>query len=116
MTDPERTEAFDLPRRAVDYQRMLMDEFQKAYDRRFDRTISRSNEENSYLSLLKVSAFSETYLLGVLRSIDPAVADKAAAALADQLDAGDALGEWVYQWREEIDLGEPMTLLFEREV
>lgn len=50
------------------------------------------------------------YLLAVLRTINPKVAAIAARNLVGDLDAGDGLGEWVWQWREEFGKSEPLTL------
>lgn len=55
-------------------------------------------------------AYGVVYLLAVLRSIDPAVADIAARDLVGAWDCGDSLGEWVYQWGEELAAGKPLTL------
>lgn len=50
------------------------------------------------------------YLLAVLRSIDPKVADVAARDLVAMVDAVDPLYERIEQWREEFAKGEPLTL------
>lgn len=57
-----------------------------------------------------VEGYGAIYLLAVLRTINPKVADIAARDLVAQYDAGDTLGEWVWQWREEIAKGRPLTL------
>lgn len=54
--------------------------------------------------------YATIYLLAVLRSIAPKVADIAARDLVAALDAGDALGEWVWQWRQEFADGKPLSL------
>lgn len=54
--------------------------------------------------------YSTIYLLAVLRAVDPNVADIAARTLIGALDAGDGLGEWVNQWRQELAEGQPLTL------
>lgn len=54
--------------------------------------------------------YSTIYLLAVLRAIDPKVADIAARDLVAALDAGDAMGEWVWQWRQEYADGKPLSL------
>jgi len=54
--------------------------------------------------------YSTIYLLAVLRAIDPKVADIAARDLVAAWDAGDALGEWVWQWRQEFADGKPLGL------
>lgn len=55
-------------------------------------------------------AYGLIYLLAVVRAIDPSVADIAARDLVAQYDAGDTMGEWVYQWSEELAAGRPLTL------
>ncbi|QFG10069.1 hypothetical protein SEA_IDENTITYCRISIS_50 [Mycobacterium phage IdentityCrisis] len=54
--------------------------------------------------------YAAIYLLAVLRAINPRVADIAARDLISALDAGDVLGEWVWQWRKEFAEGKPLTL------
>lgn len=56
------------------------------------------------------SNYGEVWLLAVLHRIDPAAADRAATDLAAALDSGDALGEWICQWRQELADGNPLTL------
>ncbi|MFD4444895.1 hypothetical protein ACFWPK_34480, partial [Nocardia sp. NPDC058519] len=56
------------------------------------------------------SGYGTAYLLAVLHRVDPVAADRAARYLAGAWDAGDSLGEWIYQWREEIGAGQPLTL------
>ncbi len=50
------------------------------------------------------------YLLAVLHRINPEAADRAARDLASAWEAGDSLGEWEYQWREELGHGNPLSL------
>lgn len=57
-----------------------------------------------------VQSYSVTYLLAVLMRVDPQAADVAARQLTRELDAGDQLGEWMFQWARELDAGEPLTL------
>lgn len=57
-----------------------------------------------------VQTYSVTYLLAVLMRVDPQAADVAARQLTRELDAGDQLGEWMFQWARELDAGEPLTL------
>lgn len=59
---------------------------------------------------LSCEGYSHIYLLAVLRAIDPKVADIAAQSLVGDLDAGDGLGEWIWQWHEELTAGKPLTL------
>ncbi|MGV9336630.1 hypothetical protein [Nocardia sp. NPDC003726] len=57
-----------------------------------------------------VRAYGLVYLLGVLRRIDPAAADRAAEHLVNTWEHGEDLGEWLYQWRQEIAEQIPMQL------
>lgn len=57
-----------------------------------------------------VEAFGVCYLLAVLHTLDPMVADIAARDLMGQWEAGDSLGEWVWQWRDELAKSKPLTL------
>lgn len=59
---------------------------------------------------LSCEGYSTIYLLAVLRAVDPKVADIAARDLVAALDAGDALGESVWQWRQEYADGKPLSL------
>lgn len=54
-------------------------------------------------------AYGVIYLLAVLRSIDPAVADAAARDLVGAWECGE-FGELVYQWGEELTAGKALTL------
>ncbi|ORB55222.1 hypothetical protein BST43_15230 [Mycobacteroides saopaulense] len=54
--------------------------------------------------------YATIYLLAVLRAIDPKVAAIAARDLVAALDAGDVMGEWVWQWRQEHADGKPLSL------
>ncbi|MEN4399991.1 hypothetical protein [Mycolicibacterium conceptionense] len=59
---------------------------------------------------VSVNGYAFIYLLAVLQRVDPTVADIAARDLVGQFDAGDSLGEWVWQWREEFAEGKPLSL------
>jgi hypothetical protein len=113
--NPEYTELSKIPRRAEGFLRMLHEDFQRQWDRLFamNSELEPTSAEFAHAASMNVQVFSQIYLLGVLRSINPAVANKATEVLADALDAGDSLGEWAYQWREELNADQPMTLLFE---
>ncbi len=60
---------------------------------------------NSY-----VGEFGVIWLLSSLQRLDTEAADRAARFLIGQWDAGDSLGEWTYQWRQELADGTPLTL------
>lgn len=57
-----------------------------------------------------VHGWGMTYLLAVLHRVAPEVADIAARRLVVEFDAGDRLGEWVFQWSQELKDGNPLTL------
>ncbi|CAN5144453.1 hypothetical protein BH11ACT6_BH11ACT6_34620 [soil metagenome] len=57
-----------------------------------------------------VNGYIGAYLLAVLRATDPAVADQAARSLVAALEFGDTLGEWIWQWNDELAAGKPLTL------
>ncbi len=61
-------------------------------------------------SSLSAEAFVGIYLLAVLRRIDPAAADVATRELIAELDAGDSLGERIYQWHNELASDQPLSL------
>lgn len=58
----------------------------------------------------KVDLFGLAYLLAALRRVAPEVADHATAFLAEQWDYGDSLGEFVWEWHQELEAGEPLKL------
>lgn len=69
------------------------------------------NPKARYAELnVSCQAYGLIYLLAVLRAIDPKVADTAARDLVINLEAGDSLGEWVWQWNDELAAGKPLTL------
>ncbi|WP_433734899.1 hypothetical protein ACQP0C_41735 (plasmid) [Nocardia sp. CA-129566] len=68
------------------------------------------NQLRWMLAGIHTTNYSAVWLLAVLHRVDPAAADQAAKELACALDAGDALGEWTYQWRQELADQIPLTL------
>ena len=66
----------------------------------------------TWMALLtrQADTFGIVYLLAAIRRVAPETADHAAAWLAGQWAAGDSLGEWVWQWRHELQQGEPLHL------
>lgn len=64
----------------------------------------------SAASVVAVSEYGLTYLLAVLHRVDPDAADRAARDLVGAWDAGDTMGEWQWQWRDELGKGQPLTL------
>ncbi|WP_099024353.1 hypothetical protein [Mycolicibacterium palauense] len=59
---------------------------------------------------MSCEGFGLIYLLAVLQRVAPDAADIAARHLVIQYDAGDSLGEWIYEWNSEITEGRPLTL------
>lgn len=57
-----------------------------------------------------VNGWGMTYLLAVLQRVAPDVADIAARRLVAEFEAGDGLGEWIFQWSREMAEGQPLTL------
>lgn len=101
-----------IPRRADTLLRMLIDDFQKVWDAVWSDPPKVELKEVARLNGRIVELYGQIYLLAALRHFAPHDAHRAAAALADAWDAGDSLGEWVYQWRTELDAGQPFTLFF----
>lgn len=68
------------------------------------------NKELWYASIAYAcESYGLVYLLAVLRSINPEIADIAARDLLGAWDCGE-FGEWVYQWGQELAAGRPLTL------
>lgn len=61
-------------------------------------------------SIVAVSEYALVYLLAVLHRVDPEAADRAARDLVTAWDAGDSMGEWMWQWRDELGKGQALTL------
>lgn len=111
-----------LPRLAQPLIAEFLDDYQSAHNRTVgpdaiplrvpdpDNPDGRPNPDWDHAIMAKVHDYGLAYLLAALHRIDPEVADSAAAALADAWDDGDGLGEWVYQWRQELAAGRPLTL------
>lgn len=68
------------------------------------------NPEWTWRTIRQVDVFGIAYLLASLRRVAPDTANHAAAFLAQQWASGDSIGEWVWQWRHEIENGEPLHL------
>jgi len=54
--------------------------------------------------------YGVVYLLLVLHRLDPDAAETAGRMLATAWNAGDAMGEWLWQWGEEHREGRPFTV------
>jgi hypothetical protein len=105
-------------RQALPFVRQTLDRLQRSWDRtigtedsvKFELDDGTINPQWLSEILIQVDTYSIAYLLGCLHRLDPYTADQVAAHLADALEAGDAMGEWAYQWRRELDAGLPMSL------
>lgn len=76
-----------------------------------DRELFRKNQEAWYEALsCSANGWGMTYLLAVLQRLAPDVADVAARRIVAEWDAGDTMGEWVFEWSQELEAGRPLTL------
>ncbi|SHQ46765.1 hypothetical protein [Mycobacteroides abscessus] len=76
-----------------------------------DRDLMNTNKEAWLQSVSSsVSGWGMTYLLAVLQRIAPDVADIAARRLVAEFEAGDSMGEWIFQWSRELGSGLPLSL------
>lgn len=84
------------------------------HSKRYMDGLDWDNPDHARIRVAEISTscegYAAIYLLAVLRTVNPRVADIAARDLIGNLDAGDTLGEWVWQWREEFGKGEQLTL------
>jgi hypothetical protein len=117
LTEPTAAEAptdaygSDIPRAAEPLIRMFIDQFQAACERMFGADKPKLTDEQwAWTSIRQVDTFGLAYLLAAIRKLDPEIADSAAAHLADAWGAGDSLGEWMWQWQQELNAGKPLTL------
>lgn len=75
-----------------------------------DRNLFEDNKALWYESIsTEVQGFGVIYLIAVLRQIDPAVADIASRHLYASWDSGE-VGEWVYDWSEQLAAGKPLSI------
>lgn len=58
---------------------------------------------------ISVEGYNTIYLMAVLHTFTPVVANIAARNLFAAWDSGE-LGEWAYQWSKELTAGQPLTL------
>lgn len=68
-------------------------------------------------SAVIVGSFTVAYLMEMLRRVDPAVADFAAQDLTDLWDDGAAIGEWTWEFRDDLANDRPLDprgLIFDR--
>jgi hypothetical protein len=101
----------EIPKTANALLRYLIDDFQRIWDMSMDFSSGRlTDEDRRFCTSRVVELYGQIYLLGALRHFAPDDADKVAAELAIAWEAGDSLGEWVYQWRQELDAGRPLTI------
>jgi hypothetical protein len=97
----------EIPRTADGLLRMMMTDFQKHFDATIDPKSSGLKLDHVAQT---VNLYGQIYLLGAVRHFAPDDADHVAAELANAWEAGDSLGEWVYQWRQELESGQPLTI------
>lgn len=90
--------------------RDLLTDWQRLYDALWKTTPEPNERGRELIIARQVDLFGTVYLLAALRQLDPVVADRAANFLAEMWDAGDSLGEWIYEWRQQLDAGKPLTL------
>lgn len=90
--------------------REQLDWWLKHSDSLRERKLYEDNKDLWYESIsTEVEGFGLIFLLAVLRAIDPAVADVASRYLYEAWDSGE-LGEWVYEWAEQLKAGKPLSL------
>ncbi len=65
------------------------------------------------LIIRKQTSYALMLAMTVLDRISPAAADALAEHLHDAADYGDSYGEWLWQWGEELQAGQPITLPFD---
>lgn len=110
----------EIPGDAASMVRWLLDGWQATHDHMhskdhpnkipMDGPDGKPNWEWIAGSLRQVDLFGLAYVLAALQRVNPTVADHVTAFLAEQWAAGDSLGEWVWQWRHEIEEGRPLKL------
>lgn len=59
---------------------------------------------------LQIAKWTNVYLWEALRKHAPEAAERAAVSIAEACEAGDSFEEWLWQWREELNAGQPLTL------
>jgi hypothetical protein len=104
-----------IAREAEPLLRDLLTEWQRLFDALWNTTPAPGDRERYFIINRQVDLFGTAYLLAALRHLDRAVADRAAHFLAEMWDAGDSLGEWIYEWRQQLDAGKPLTLFLSDE-
>lgn len=115
MTNETHTRAWRIPRTADGLLKMLIDDFQRIWQSVWSNPLELDSKEMALRNSQIVNLYGQIHLLGALRQIAPEEADKVAASLAEMWDGGDGLGEWVYQWRTELEAGLPLTMLHDDE-
>lgn len=93
--------------------RDMLTDWQSLHDALWRPQPAPQGPERDLIIARQVELFGVVYLLAALRQLDPERADRAACFLAEQWDAGDSLDEWIYQWREELESGAPLTLFLD---
>lgn len=114
------TTLLDLSSPATSFLSGLLDQWQKSYayenqpklpEKHDDSPESKAMMQAWFLWVANtVSAYGTAYLMAVLRATAPDIADIAAKQLAAEWEAGEGMGEWIWQWNKELREGKPLTL------
>jgi hypothetical protein len=98
-----------IPATAAGWVEHCVDLGQKAYEEIWKETgLPEPVEHMRYVTLM-IGNVIEATLWEALRLADPAAADLLAADVADLCDAGDSFGELLYEWRERLAAGLPIS-------
>jgi hypothetical protein len=101
----------EIPRDANSWLVSLTEQFQTCWDAMLGQDGNRlSADEHRLVANRTVDVFGQMLLMACLHRVDPAVADRAAKWLASELEAGDGLGEWMWEWQQQLLAGKPLTL------
>lgn len=93
---------------AESYIATVLDDANTVLDKMCSTTKSTPDQLATYAGWLNAK-FTAAALLEILRRLDPDQADAVTRWLNGTLEDGQVVAELVWQWREQIDLGEPMT-------
>lgn len=61
----------------------------------------------------QINRWVNVYLWEAVRRYAPEVADEIANSVADACEAGDVMGEWLWDWKQQRERGEDLLLPFE---
>lgn len=62
---------------------------------------------------LEIAGWVNVYLWEVVRRYAPEIADRVAEDIADACEAGDSMGEWLWDWQQDRARGKGLRLPFE---